>query len=118
MPAARPVTLAPWPPAAVAAAPAPVTLARPPQGPKEQGLALRLALRWAVQTSPAWAEQAGGLRLVLVTPSLVRARLEGATRTGGTVLIRLEGRRLHLLRIELGWSLTLTAELPDRLAVG
>lgn len=96
----------------------PVTLPLPPRpslGPKEQGMRLRRAVHWATDTSPHWADALDGLRLSLVTPSLASARLEGATPTGGSVMLRIEGTRLHFIRIELGWSLTLDAALPDRL---
>ncbi|GEM_PF-3307698 len=98
----------------------PVTLAPPPVrpslGPKEQGLRLRRAVHWATDTSPHWANALQGLRLHLVTPSLAPARLEGATPSGGTVMLRIEGDRLHFIRIELGWSLTLDRALPGSLA--
>lgn len=130
----RPISLAPWParPAPPPAQPVvttpaaalpvqPLPAPQPrggPIGPKERGLALRLAVRWATENSTSWADQMEGLRPVLVTPSMIRARLEATTKTGGTVLVRAEGRRLHLVRIELGWTLTLTAELPTHLWVG
>lgn len=98
----------------------PVTLAPPPVraslGPKEQGLRLRLAVNRACAASRYWADALDGLKMQLVMPLRCQPRLEATTATGGTALARIEGRRLHFIRIEQGWSLTLEWDLPDSFA--
>lgn len=74
---------------------------------------LRLAVEWAGLNQIRWREALDGLALSLAHTSTA-VRLEAHTGTGGAVIVALDGNRLHLLRTELGWSLTLDVDVPAR----